>query len=219
MGIWSAVSGAVQKAAPVLSVVNPYVGAAASLYGSLQSARMSQASADKQMQFQASQTGTGYERAMADMKRAGLNPMLAAKLGPASSGSGAMASIPDFGQAVQRGASSAQAVATVGKTKVETAIKGIEKNIKLLKDLPEARVSGAKDRIVSVFVKDLDSILNALKDRSVILTDDQYEGIRKNLSELRQSNIVIFKEVMTGISSSSRKMLEGWFNLKGLFGD
>jgi hypothetical protein len=51
------------------------------------------------------------------------------------------------------------------------------------------------------------------------LTDDQFEGIRKNLSDLRSSNIVIFKEVMTGINASSKKMLEGWFNLKGLFGD
>jgi hypothetical protein len=215
MGLLSSITGFAEKIAPL----NPYIGMAGSLAGSLFSAKQSQASADKQMAFQASQTGTGYERAMADMKRAGLNPMLAAKLGPAASGSGAMASIPDYGQAVQRGSAAAQAQAVTAKTNVETAIKGIEKNIKLLKDLPAARVSGAKDRIVSVFVKDLDSILNAVKDRSVMLTDGQFEGIRKNLSDLRNSNIVIFKEVMTGINASSKKMLEGWFDLKGLFGE
>ena len=215
MNLLSSITGFAEKLAPL----NPLIGVAGSLAGSLFSAKQSQASADKQMAFQASQTGTGYERAMADMKRAGLNPMLAAKLGPAASGSGAMANIPDYGQAVQRGSAAAQASAVTAKTNVETAIKSIEKNIMLLKDLPAARVSGAKDRIVSVFVKDLDSILNAIRDRSVTLTDDQFEGIRQNLSELRSSNIVIFKEVMTGINSSSRKMLEGWFNLKGLFGE
>jgi hypothetical protein len=66
--------------------------------GSLVSAKMSQKSADKQMRFQAGMSGTAYQRAMADMRKAGLNPILAGKLGPASTPSGAMANIPDFGQ-------------------------------------------------------------------------------------------------------------------------
>lgn len=37
------------------------LGGGLSLLGSLASARMSQSSANKQMAFQASQTGTGYE--------------------------------------------------------------------------------------------------------------------------------------------------------------
>ena len=63
---------------------------------------------------------------MADMKRAGLNPMLAAKLGPASSGSGAMASIPDYGQAIQRGASAAQSAASIGKINQEISNLGLD---------------------------------------------------------------------------------------------
>jgi hypothetical protein len=83
-----------------ISPLSPYIGMAGSLAGSLFSAKQSQASANRQMAFQSGQTGTGYQRAMADMKRAGLNPMLAAKLGPAASGSGAMAKIPDYGQTI-----------------------------------------------------------------------------------------------------------------------
>ena len=71
---------------------------AGAVAGSLISAKMSQRSADKQMAFQADMSGTAYKRAMADMKKAGLNPILAGKLGPASTPSGAMANIPDFGQ-------------------------------------------------------------------------------------------------------------------------
>jgi hypothetical protein len=92
MGLLSSITGFAEKLAPI----NPYL----SLAGSLFSAKQSQSSADKMMQFQASQTGTGYQRAMADMKRAGLNPMLVAKLGPAASGSGVMAKIPDYGQTI-----------------------------------------------------------------------------------------------------------------------
>lgn len=47
--------------------------------------------AQKQMDFQAEQTGTSYQRGVADMKAAGLNPMLAYSQGGAASGTGASA--------------------------------------------------------------------------------------------------------------------------------
>lgn len=47
------------------------------------------AAAAKQMDFQAAQTGSSYQRGVADMKAAGLNPMLAYSQGGAASGSGA----------------------------------------------------------------------------------------------------------------------------------
>jgi hypothetical protein len=91
--------------------------------GSLVSAKLSQKSADKQMAFQADMSGTAYQRAMADMKKAGLNPILAGKLGPASTPSGAMANIPDFGQtfntAYSAGTQRMQTEANIGKIDAE----------------------------------------------------------------------------------------------------
>jgi hypothetical protein len=65
------------------------------LLGTRSTNRAQEALARQQMQFQADQTGTEYQRAVADMRAAGINPMLATKLGGASSATGAMAQLKD----------------------------------------------------------------------------------------------------------------------------
>lgn len=95
---------ALGDAAPAIATgIGNYVGAVNQNVASAEQAQ-------KQMDFQAAQTGTSYQRAVADMKAAGLNPMLAYSQGGAASGGGAQAAqINELGQGANSAWSAAQA--------------------------------------------------------------------------------------------------------------
>jgi len=84
----------------------------------------SQASAKDQMKFQERMSNTSFQRGMADLRKAGLNPILAAKVGGASTPQGAGYQVPNIGEAFASGAHSAgslrQMIAGTEKTKEET---------------------------------------------------------------------------------------------------
>ena len=81
------------------SAINPaLISGAFDLVGGLFSGRSQKRSAQRQMQFQERMSNTAYQRAMADMKKAGINPIMVTKLGGASTPTGALANVPDFGK-------------------------------------------------------------------------------------------------------------------------
>ena len=65
-------------------------------------AQQQKSRAKDQMNFQREMSNTSYQRSMSDMKKSGLNPILAGKLGGASTPGGAMASVPDFGKGMSQ---------------------------------------------------------------------------------------------------------------------
>ena len=92
--------------------MDPSVAAAISGGGSLFSSALSYRNAQTNRAFQERMSSSAYQRAMADMKKAGLNPILAGRMGGASTPMGASVNIGNpglaYAQALQASSSAKQ---------------------------------------------------------------------------------------------------------------
>jgi len=110
MGLFDGISSAISNAASAIpnlvakadGAANPFswssilpsaIGAVGSYIGAEQTNKASAEQAQKQMDYQERMSNTAHQREVKDLIAAGLNPMLSAKLGGASSPGGAMAPV------------------------------------------------------------------------------------------------------------------------------
>lgn len=88
--------------------IGTIIGGALGGIGSIVSGLFGQSSAQRQMDFQERMSSTAHQREVADLRKAGLNPILSASKGGASSPGGASATMPnpgsEFGQSVAQSA-------------------------------------------------------------------------------------------------------------------
>uniref|UniRef100_UPI0040480B8A hypothetical protein n=1 Tax=Shewanella sp. TaxID=50422 RepID=UPI0040480B8A len=148
-------SDPVSAAGVAAATGNPYLAAAtvaAPIVGGLLRNRSAKQQASQQMAFQERMSNTAYQRGMEDMRKAGLNPILAGKLGGASSPSGASAPIENiFGQVPQSISSAAQMQQTQSNVALQDTQMSINvqqvQNLKAAENLTDMQVRELAERL------------------------------------------------------------------------
>lgn len=105
--------------------------------GAATSGLFSKREADKQQDFQQAMSDTAHQREVADLRAAGLNPILSAGGSGASTPTGSMGSIPDLSQGVTGGINSAVSLkrAKADVQNVEAMAEGNRVNAEIKKDM------------------------------------------------------------------------------------
>lgn len=174
----------------------PIVAGVTSLIGGSLANSSNAKQAQRNRTFQERMSNTAYQRGMADMKAAGLNPMLAGKLGGASTPGGAMATFHDAVTPAVNSAMSAASTeadvnlkeANAALTEAQTVLSqnlqpGSEAIATITKHL--ANLLGAADKLIKDYNPSYDDTLNDMRST---LTDmfEKIDNLGQSIPALYQ---------------------------------
>lgn len=121
-------------------MIGALIGAGAGLLGGILQNSAAKSAASKQMAFQKETLQHQYQWGMEDMRKAGLNPILAYKQGGAGSASGSSYTPQNIGSAAVQGASTAQSSALATRAQTEQ-LKNIVADTRLKEDQSATQIA------------------------------------------------------------------------------
>lgn len=138
-------------------------GIAGSIYGANRANKARKREADYHRAWQEKMSNTAYQRAAADMRKAGFNPILALMKGGASTPSGGMANIQDeITPAVNTGISAAQMESNTSLNEAKKALTEVERDLKS-KDAPLARTKESIMKHIEELYKHSENLIKQKK--------------------------------------------------------
>lgn len=162
---------------------------------------------ERQQDFQEQMSGTSYQRAMADMKEAGLNPILAAKIGGASTPPGAMANIQaPVSTGMQVGSQTTKTDAETKKTHQETdLIKDKQAYQKIQIAISKSKLPGKEaTEIVATGVRDVLERIDhyGRGGRKDVKSEQKITGFKSILNNLFKSQALQSKQRQQAIKTA-----------------
>jgi hypothetical protein len=122
-GMLSGIGGGAAAGTAIFPGIGTIIGGALGGLGSLLGGSSSQAFAREQMRFQERMSNTAHHREVKDLRAAGLNPILSASHGGASSPGGAAATMPNVGEDLGAGVSASARMMGLELPKLESDIR------------------------------------------------------------------------------------------------
>ena len=175
-----------------------------SIAGDVIGAHTARSEASKNRRFQREMSNTAHQREVKDLRKAGLNPILSAKYGGASTPPGSMASIPtprNPVSAYQSYKAQAQAIDNAKETEKNLKKQGVLTDAQTAKTLQEARLTGAN--------ADQAEVMKGLYKAAVPFIHDLQDWVNSSRKASESGSGGILKGIWESLINSANDALPG----------